>query len=106
MEVGGSSGTKIVSSKKKDSLLQAAKELSPTILKQVEFSHTSKAIRPMPSDGLPAVGYLEQGLYTIVTHSGMTLGPLLSALAAGEIAETISFGLLSPFRPTRFFHDD
>jgi glycine/D-amino acid oxidase-like deaminating enzyme len=103
LEVGGSSVTQLVYPNTKLSLVETAKKLSPNILNQVEFSHTSKAIRPMPRDGLPAVGYLEQGLYTIVTHSGMTLGPLLSALAAAEIAENISFDLLSPFRPSRFF---
>ena len=105
LEVGGSSGTVIVSPDNPDkgsSLLETAKELSPNILNQAEFSHTCKAIRPMPKDGLPAVGYLQQGLYTIVTHSGMTLGPLLSAIAAGEIAENMSCDLLSPFRPSRF----
>jgi len=101
---GGSSGTLIFSSKTKDSeaLLEGAKELSPSIVNQAEFTHSSKAVRPMPSDGLPIVGYLQQGLYAIVTHSGITLGPVLSALAAGELDENISCNLLTPYRPSRF----
>jgi glycine/D-amino acid oxidase-like deaminating enzyme len=82
--------------------LEGAKRLSPSVVDGAEFTHTSEAVRPMPKDGLPVVGYLQQGLYTLVTHSGITLGPLLSALAAGEIDENISCDLLSPYRPSRF----
>jgi glycine/D-amino acid oxidase-like deaminating enzyme len=56
----------------------------------------------MPSDGLPVVGYVQQGLYTIVMHSGITLGPVVAALAAGEISENICCKLLGPYRPARF----
>jgi glycine/D-amino acid oxidase-like deaminating enzyme len=107
LEIGGASGTLVFSNTEgSQTLLEAAKELSPSIVSQAEFTHSSEAIRPMPKDGLPAIGYLQQGQYSIVTHSGMTLGPLLSALAAGEITENMSCDLLSPFRPSRFFFED
>jgi glycine/D-amino acid oxidase-like deaminating enzyme len=104
LEVGGASGSTFSSSENKsaESLLEGAKRLSPSVVNGAEFTHASEAVRPMPKDGLPVVGYLQQGLYTLVTHSGITLGPLLSALAAGEIDENISCDLLSPYRPSRF----
>mmetsp|Transcript_19860 Transcript_19860/g.28116 ORF Transcript_19860/g.28116 Transcript_19860/m.28116 type:complete len:817 (+) Transcript_19860:54-2504(+) len=83
-----------------------------------------EAIRPIPQDGLPAIGYMKTkqtlsndfgdgdnddennsggGLYMAVTHSSMTLGPLIGALVACEVAENVSCELLDPFRPGRFF---
>src|SRR5207248_9266233 len=43
--------------------------------------------RALPADGLPVVGFLDSRarIYTIATHSGVTLGPLLGRLAAQEI---------------------
>ena len=70
--------------------------------------HWATAIRPMPLDGLPVVGYVKNGrcerggLYLLLTHSGMTLGPLLGALAAGEIANQFDLDLLERYRPGRF----
>lgn len=62
-----------------------------------------EANRPMPKDGYPAIGYLQSGIYTIITHSGMTLGPLLTELAALEITKIIQCTILDPYRPQRFF---
>ena len=62
----------------------------------------AQAERPMPKDGLPIVGYRETNLYVVVSHSGITLGPLLGALAAGEILEDMSCDVLSAYRPDRF----
>ena len=84
-------------------LLDGAKKLAPALMSSAKFSHTASAVRPMTSDGLPAIGYIDQGLYVVVTHSGITLGPLLAALAAGEIMENIECDILSEYRPTRFF---
>lgn len=106
LEVGGSSGAQETSSKMlyAQSLLDSAKELAPSVLERATFTHSCQAVRPMPKDGLPSVGYLQQGLYSIVTHSGMTLGPILSALAAAEIAENVSCDILTPYRPNRLFN--
>ena len=114
LEVGGSSGTVKTSFSESESssgdskdalLLEGARQLSPTLLESAKVSHTSAAVRPMPSDGLPVVGFVEQGLYVIVTHSGITLGPILASLAAGEIIENMECDLLSPYRPSRFVGD-
>jgi glycine/D-amino acid oxidase-like deaminating enzyme len=107
LEVGGSAGTVDVSPSKlptvdNQSLLNGALQLSPSVVGSAKLTHTCDAVRPMPSDGFPIVGYVEQGLYAVVTHSGMTLGPILAALAAGEILENIRCDLLAPYRPSRF----
>lgn len=106
LEVGGKVGTVTVSSKidniSTHSLLEGVKSLCPYILDDSVVGQTYQAVRPMPKDGLPIIGYVEEGLYTVVTHSGMTLGPLLSSLAAAEVMDGISFDLLSSYRPSRF----
>ena len=59
-------------------------------------------VRPMPLDGYPAVGRLDNGAYVAVMHSGVTLGPLVGELVAREIAEEVDTDMLKPFRPGRF----
>ena len=58
----------------------------------------------MPADGVSAVGHLDERgrLYAIATHSGVTLAPLLGAIAAAEIADDTQSNDLVPFRPQRF----
>ncbi|WP_327392710.1 FAD-binding oxidoreductase [Streptomyces sp. NBC_01186] len=60
-------------------------------------------VRPVPEDGLPLVGPHPEapGLYTVVTHSGVTLAPLLGLLAAREISSGVVAGELEPYRPDR-----
>lgn len=60
--------------------------------------------RAMPADGVSAVGHLDERgrLYAIATHSGVTLAPLLGAIAAAEIADDTQSDDLVPFRPQRF----
>ena len=62
------------------------------------------AYRPMPSDRLPIVGRLPwlDPLYVAVSHSGVTLAPVLGRLIAAEVATQTTDGLLAPFRPARF----
>jgi glycine/D-amino acid oxidase-like deaminating enzyme len=62
------------------------------------------AYRAMPVDRLPIVGPLPwlEGLYLAVSHSGVTLAPVLGRLVAREVADQTSDGLLAPFRPGRF----
>jgi glycine/D-amino acid oxidase-like deaminating enzyme len=60
--------------------------------------------RPMPADGLPAIGFApgSTSVYTAVMHSGMTLSALVGRLAAIEIADGTPVQLLADFRPGRF----
>jgi len=60
-------------------------------------------VRPMPPDGQPIVGFDPQisGLYTVVTHSGITLAARLALLVTEELSggDTAE---LEPYRPSRF----
>ena len=61
--------------------------------------------RPMPLDGYPVMGFAMEApnLYVALTHSGVTLAPALSQLAALEICDgTRADAVLGPYRPERF----
>ena len=61
--------------------------------------------RPMPLDGYPVMGFASESpnLYVALTHSGVTLAPVLSQLAAQEICGgTPADAVLGPYRPQRF----
>ncbi len=61
--------------------------------------------RPMPLDGYPVMGFAPEApnLYVALTHSGVTLAPALSQLAAQEICDgTPAEAVLGPYRPQRF----
>jgi glycine/D-amino acid oxidase-like deaminating enzyme len=59
--------------------------------------------RPTPADGFPAIGRPQgrAGLYTIVTHSGVTLAPALGHFAADELLTGTRDALLTPYHPDR-----
>ena len=61
--------------------------------------------RPMPLDGYPVMGFAMEApnLYVALTHSGVTLAPALSQLAALEICDGArADAVLGPYRPERF----
>jgi glycine/D-amino acid oxidase-like deaminating enzyme len=62
------------------------------------------AWRPIPIDGFPSVGGVEQvdGYYEAVTHSGITLGAIVGRLLAQEIMDGTVNKLIEPYRPDRF----
>lgn len=62
--------------------------------------------RSLPEDGFPLVGFTDASrrVYSLVSHSGMTLSALLGRLTAEEITGQITgeeAGMLAPFRPDR-----
>lgn len=60
--------------------------------------------RVIPADTLPIIGFapkIEQ-LYVSVTHSGITLAPVLARIAATEILDGVNVELAENFRPQRF----
>ena len=61
-------------------------------------------VRPMPKDRLPIVGAIPgiEGFYVVVSHSGVTLGPLWGRVAAAEVLRGESDPRLAAFRPARF----
>jgi glycine/D-amino acid oxidase-like deaminating enzyme len=62
------------------------------------------AYRSIPQDGFPAVGRSDelQGLYTAVTHSGVTLAPAIGRFAAKELLTGQRHPLLAPYGIDRF----
>jgi glycine/D-amino acid oxidase-like deaminating enzyme len=61
-------------------------------------------VRPYPQDGRSSVGPVSMipGYFEAVTHSGVTLGPLLGRLLAQTIVNGQTDPLLAPFSPDRF----
>ncbi|KAL7488786.1 hypothetical protein ACHAW6_014382 [Cyclotella cf. meneghiniana] len=101
-------------------LRKTARSLRSFELQRIESDayslQVTRANRPMPSDGLPTVGFIDSDrLYVAVTHSGITLGPLLGELAAFEVWDSLFhqdghthnrqpslFQILDDYRPSRF----
>jgi glycine/D-amino acid oxidase-like deaminating enzyme len=80
----------------------AARHLPGIVGAAVEEARAAR--RAIPPDGLPIVGRLADApwLYHLVTHSGVTLAPLLGSLAAEEILGGADDARLAPYRPARF----
>jgi glycine/D-amino acid oxidase-like deaminating enzyme len=60
--------------------------------------------RPMPSDELPVMGALASvpDIHVAVTHSGVTLAPIIGRLTADEVLRGSRAPMFSPYRPERF----
>ncbi|MEL6648886.1 MAG: FAD-dependent oxidoreductase [Pseudomonadota bacterium] len=82
-------------------------ELVPEI--PLTLVETMLAERPMPGDGLPAVGAVGQGAYLATMHSGITLAAIMGELISDELlhGETNhTRAWLAPYRPQRFTQSD
>ena len=100
--------------------------LIPNLLDTMIVDKVQTAERSIPFDGLPSIGYYHSetmlknehcmqqegrtsmtnfgGIYSLVSHSGITLAPLLGGLAAAEILDpNLSLDILTPYRPERLF---
>jgi glycine/D-amino acid oxidase-like deaminating enzyme len=68
------------------------------------FDYLTLGFRPMPVDGFPVVGALPgvSDVYVAVTHSGVTLAPILGQYASREILGEDLIDWLAPYRPARF----
>jgi glycine/D-amino acid oxidase-like deaminating enzyme len=88
-----------------EDILQRAKDLVPA-LRDSRVESIRLGIRSIPADGFPVVGPVPgiEGLYTVATHSGVTMGPLLGRLAATEIMTGEVDDRLAPFRTERLAH--
>jgi glycine/D-amino acid oxidase-like deaminating enzyme len=63
-------------------------------------------VRPMPCDEKPMVGSVPgvDGFYVVVSHSGITLGPLWGQIAAAELLDGRPDPRLDSYRPARFIN--
>jgi glycine/D-amino acid oxidase-like deaminating enzyme len=79
----------------------AAEHLSG--LREAVIEELRVARRAIPADGLPVVGRTIETpwLYHVVTHSGVTLAPLLGRLVADELVNHAHHERLRPYRPAR-----
>lgn len=70
----------------------------------IVVAQTSLGTRPMPADGMPAVGSIPglDGVSLAVMHSAATLGPMIGRLLAEELLNQTPNPLLETFRPARF----
>jgi glycine/D-amino acid oxidase-like deaminating enzyme len=68
------------------------------------IARTRTIERPIPADGFPSVGAVASvpGFYEAVSHSGITLGPVIGRLLASEIISGEGDAMLADFRPDRF----
>jgi glycine/D-amino acid oxidase-like deaminating enzyme len=84
-------------------LHEAARHLVPE-LGNSRIAETRVADRPIPGDGFPSVGAVPSvpGYYEAVSHSGITLGPVIGRLLASEILTGRADDALADFRPERF----
>jgi glycine/D-amino acid oxidase-like deaminating enzyme len=86
-------------------LMARARTLLPCI-GAVEAEAVRRAIRPIPGDGLTAVGPMPRvtNYYVAVTHSGVTMSPFLGLCVADEVVRGRTRPELADFRPARFFN--
>ncbi|MEV0309718.1 NAD(P)/FAD-dependent oxidoreductase [Nonomuraea fuscirosea] len=84
-------------------LHESARNLVPA-LGDSRITESRVAERPIPADGYPSVGAVPSvpGYYEAVSHSGITLGPIIGRLLATEILDGERAEPLADFRPERF----
>ncbi|TYC17491.1 FAD-binding oxidoreductase [Actinomadura syzygii] len=81
-----------------DELLSRARAVIPGL--DAGIAEMRRCVRPLPIDGYPLIGPQAPGLYTAVTHSGITLAPHLATLIDREI-DGDPAPELAPYRPDR-----
>lgn len=85
-------------------LLHRAQRLHPAFEGAVLRGHTV-GLRPIPADGFPVIGSVATlpGYYEAVSHSGLTLAPVIGEILAAQILGKFCNGFdLSLFNPDRF----
>ena len=86
-----------------DALLSRAAHYFP-VLKEARAIPVPVGYRPMPMDGYPVLGFFEEApnVYVALTHSGVTLAPIIGQMACMEILDGADLDVLGPYRPGRF----
>ena len=60
---------------------------------------SAPTLRPWPRDGMPVIGHILSNVYAVLTHSGVTLAPLIGELVTLELVDGARVELLDRFRP-------
>jgi glycine/D-amino acid oxidase-like deaminating enzyme len=70
----------------------------------VPLDRLTLGFRPLPTDELPVMGRLRDvpDLHVAVTHSGVTLAPIIGRLTAEEVLTGARAEMFAPYRPERF----
>jgi glycine/D-amino acid oxidase-like deaminating enzyme len=70
----------------------------------VRLERLTLGFRPLPMDGFPVVGALPASpdVHVAVTHSGVTLAPIIARHTADEVLHGSRVEVLAPYRPERF----
>jgi len=70
----------------------------------VQLDRLTLGFRPMPTDEFPVMGALPglRDLHVAVTHSGVTLAPIIGRLTAEEVLNASPAEMFAPYRPERF----
>jgi glycine/D-amino acid oxidase-like deaminating enzyme len=70
----------------------------------VALDRLTLGYRPMPLDEFPVMGVLPTlaGVHVAVTHSGVTLAPIVGRLTAEEVLNASRAEMFAPYRPERF----
>jgi len=86
-----------------DELLARAAEYLPA-LKGASAIPVPVGYRPMPLDGFPVIGFSPKApnVYLALTHSGVTLAPLMAQVATMEIVDGAKVDFAEDYRPSRF----
>jgi len=85
-------------------ILSAAEPFSPGI-STIPVENVYIGWRPLPLDGHPVLGAspARPDVYLAVTHSGVTLAPIIGQLAANELVRNEPIDQLDAYRPGRTF---
>jgi glycine/D-amino acid oxidase-like deaminating enzyme len=101
-EIDAQIGSIVDTNELSERLRRLAVDVVPSLRTSV-IVEAKVAWRPIPIDGLPAVGGVDNvgGYYEAITHSGITLGVIVGRLLAREIVDGGVDELGVPYRPGR-----
>jgi glycine/D-amino acid oxidase-like deaminating enzyme len=73
-------------------------------IRNVELGRLTLGFRPVPLDEFPVMGVLPtvSNIHVAVTHSGVTLAPIIGRYTAEEVLRGVRVEMLAPYRPERF----
>ena len=88
----------------KEFTLNLHAELSKYVKQKIEYSGYKYGLRVMPKDGLPIIGLCENSnVYIVMTHSGVTLAPILAQVIKSEIVDKQLVSEIDFYRMERFY---